>query len=112
MGRGRIDDDLLDPVVAYDRLAPFYTRVAERRLAYLEAIERLVLDRIPSGSSSYLDVGSGDGRRALRIARHAALREVVLVEPSAAMRRAILSSVPVAPVPGLTCDRGAFDRRA
>jgi SAM-dependent methyltransferase len=78
--------ELLDPVAAYDRVAPVYASVAGQRRAYLAAIERLIVDEVPSGSRSLLDVGAGDGARAARIATAARLRDVVLLEPSAVMR--------------------------
>lgn len=78
---------MLDPVAAYDRMAESFARLSEERRAYLEAIERLIVSAIPRGSKSLLDIGAGDGTRALRIARAAALKGVVLLEPSDAMRR-------------------------
>ena len=78
---------LLDPVAAYDRIAPAYARLAEQRRAYLDAIEGLIAGEIPSGSRSLLDVGAGDGVRAARIAGAAGLRDFTLLEPSGAMRR-------------------------
>jgi 2-polyprenyl-3-methyl-5-hydroxy-6-metoxy-1,4-benzoquinol methylase len=76
----------LDPVAAYGRIAPSYARLSEQRRAYLDAIERLVVSTIPAGSHSLLDIGAGDGVRSLRIAQAASLKEVVLLEPAAAMR--------------------------
>jgi SAM-dependent methyltransferase len=78
--------ELLDPVSAYDRIAPQFTSVASPRRAYLERIDRLIVSEIPPGSRSLLDVGAGEGERGLRIAREAGLREVTLLEPSAGMR--------------------------
>jgi 2-polyprenyl-3-methyl-5-hydroxy-6-metoxy-1,4-benzoquinol methylase len=78
---------LLDPVAAYNRIAASYAQLSEQRRAYLDAVERLVVAAIPAGSRSLLDVGSGDGVRALRIAHAAGLTNVTLLEPSAAMRR-------------------------
>jgi SAM-dependent methyltransferase len=79
-------NELLDPVAAYDRVAPQFARLSDERRAYLDAIERLVVSGIPPGSRSLLDVGAGDGTRAGRIARVRGIEQVVLVEPSAAMR--------------------------
>jgi len=81
------DHELLDPVAAYDRIAPVFMRLAERNRAYLDTVEGLVISQIPSGSRSFLGVGSGDGTRATRIARACGLTQVTLLEPSAAMRR-------------------------
>jgi len=78
---------LLDPVAAYDRMAGSFARLSAERRAYLEAIERLIVAAIPAGARSLLDIGAGDGTRALRIAQAAGLKEVVLLDPSAAMRR-------------------------
>jgi SAM-dependent methyltransferase len=77
---------LLDPVTAYDRLAPVYARVADERRAYLDAVDRLIVAEVPPGSRSLLDVGAADGARAWRIARDAGVQDLVLLEPSAAMR--------------------------
>lgn len=74
-----------DPVAAYTRLAPYYADLSSRRQCYLRSIEDAVASRIPSGSSSLLDIGAGDGSRALRIARKSGIRNIVLVEPSAEM---------------------------
>jgi SAM-dependent methyltransferase len=76
----------MDPVAAYDRIAPVFARLAEQRKPYLDRIDRLVISEIPSGSSSMLDVGSGDGFRARRIAQIRGIEELVLLEPSRAMQ--------------------------
>ncbi len=77
---------ILDPVAAYDRIAPVFARIAEKRKAYLDSIDRLVISGIPPRSRFMLDVGSGDGERARRIARARDIPELVLVEPSVAMQ--------------------------
>jgi len=77
---------VLDPVAAYDRIAPIYARLANQRKAYLDAVDRLVIAGIPPGSRSMLDVGAGDGARAPHIAAAAGLQELILLEPSAVMR--------------------------
>ena len=76
----------LEPVLAYDRIAPSFQRLSKGREAYLAAVERLVALRIPPGAASLLDIGAGDGRRAQRIAQAAGVNRLVLLEPSAQMR--------------------------
>lgn len=76
----------LEPVEAYDRIAPEFARLSHTRRAYLDRIDQLVVSEIPQGSRSLLDIGAGDGSRALRIAEAAGLTELVLLEPSAGMR--------------------------
>jgi ubiquinone/menaquinone biosynthesis C-methylase UbiE len=77
---------MIDPVEAYDLIAPSFARLSEQRREYLEAVERLIVSSIPPGSRSLLDIGAGDGVRAVRIAQGAGLEQVVLLEPSAQMR--------------------------
>jgi SAM-dependent methyltransferase len=83
----RLSDEVLDPVSAYNRVAPFFSEIAQRRKKYLESIDQLTIARIPSGSRSLLDVGAGDGKRAMQISRKAGLHDVVLLEPSAGMMK-------------------------
>ena len=90
--------ELLDPVAAYDRLAPTYGEIARRRSAYLESVDRLIAAAVAPGSRSLLDVGAGTGERSLRLAAAAGLAEVTLLEPSAAMRRGYPSTVTVWPI--------------
>lgn len=75
----------LAPIAAYDAFAPYYSAYASTRASYLQKIEDLVIAHAPAGAS-LLDVGAGDGNRALRIAQEAKLTRVVLMEPSAGMR--------------------------
>ena len=79
----------LDPIAAYDRCAPRFYLLAQRRQRYLDSVDELILQRLPPAPRSLLDVGAGDGRRGFRIAQLAGVREVVLVEPSSGMRRLI-----------------------
>ncbi|MGH9516942.1 MAG: methyltransferase domain-containing protein [Terriglobales bacterium] len=74
-----------DPVAAYTRLAPHYADLSSRRRRYLLSIENAVLSRISPSNSSLLDIGAGDGSRALRIARKCGIPNIVLVEPSLEM---------------------------
>jgi SAM-dependent methyltransferase len=76
---------ILDPVAAYDQIGPVFARMAEERRPYLDSVDQLVISGIPTGSRSMLDVGSGDGSRARRIAQARDITELVLVEPSVGM---------------------------
>jgi 2-polyprenyl-3-methyl-5-hydroxy-6-metoxy-1,4-benzoquinol methylase len=80
------DAPVLDAIAAYDLVAPAYRELSENRRAYLDAVDAEILRRVPRGAASLVDVGAGDGRRALGIARRAGVRRVVLVEPSEGMR--------------------------
>jgi SAM-dependent methyltransferase len=87
-----------DPVAAYDRLAQHYARLANRREAYLRGVEKIILSRIPRGRRSLLDVGAGNGARALRIATEARIGRIVLLEPSAQMVKKSAAQAEVWPV--------------
>jgi SAM-dependent methyltransferase len=87
-----------DPVAAYDRLARHYAGLADGREAYLRGVEKIILSRIPRGSRSLLDVGAGDGTRALRIAAETGIPRVVLLEPSAEMAKNSAARAEVWPV--------------
>ena len=74
-----------DPVAAYDKLAPHYSHFSRRRAAYLRSVEEQISSHIPAGCSLLLDIGAGDGSRALRIARAAGMSRLILLEPSPKM---------------------------
>jgi 2-polyprenyl-3-methyl-5-hydroxy-6-metoxy-1,4-benzoquinol methylase len=79
--------NLLEPITAYDRIAPVYESLAARHRAYLDGVDAIVAAEVPRGSQSLLDVGAGDGTRSRRIARAAGLNHLKLLDPSAEMRR-------------------------
>jgi 2-polyprenyl-3-methyl-5-hydroxy-6-metoxy-1,4-benzoquinol methylase len=87
-----------DPVAAYDHLAAHYAGLSKRREPYLRGVEREIISRIPQGSRSLLDVGAGDGVRALRIASLSGIDRVVLVEPSRGMAGGSVGHAEVWPV--------------
>lgn len=80
--------EILDPVAAYDRLAPYYPQFAKRRARYLRSIEEQIALRIPAGASSLLDIGAGDGSRTMKVATSSGISRVVLLEASAKMASA------------------------
>ena len=63
-----------------------FARLAEQRKPYLDRVDQLVISGIPPGSRSMLDVGSGEGARALRIAQAQDIPKLVLLEPSREMQ--------------------------
>lgn len=71
---------------AYDAIAPLYREYSKKRQAYLDAVDRLVIDNLEAGSR-LLDIGSGDGRRLAKIMQATGLTDVVAVEPSSEMAR-------------------------
>jgi hypothetical protein len=76
----------MSALAAYDALAPFYSSLLEARRQYLRGIEDIIAARA-RGARSLLDIGSGNGVRALRIASACGIDDLVLVEPSDAMQR-------------------------
>jgi SAM-dependent methyltransferase len=69
----------------YDALAPHYRDYAEQKAAYLSSVDRFILDHAPAGASSMLDIGSGDGVRAMALARQLKVSTIVLSDYSKEM---------------------------
>src|SRR5262249_18060715 len=76
---------VLSPIEAYDAFAASYRSYAESRELYLRAIDDIVISRVRH-ANSLLDVGAGDGLRAIQIGRAAGVSRLVLLEPSPGMR--------------------------
>ena len=76
---------MLDSVDAYNRIAPVFRALAEKRAVYCSRIDSIITLMIPAESRSLLDVGAGDGSRGSRIAIAAGCKDIVLVEPSREM---------------------------
>lgn len=93
-----LKNGLSDPVAAYDLIATKYSALRAVRSAYLAAIEQAIISQIPGNASSMLDIGTGDGARALRVARDSGIKHVVLLEPSPAMRAQISGDVDIWPI--------------
>jgi ubiquinone/menaquinone biosynthesis C-methylase UbiE len=94
----------------YDQLALYFRAYSRKRRAYLNGIDDLVVPNLKG--ASLLDVGAGDGVRAMRLARRAGLRRLVLVEPNLSMARRCESlGAEVLPVRAeeLSLPPGSFD---
>ena len=83
------EQNTLDAIAAYDRIAPIFQELSHGRSAFLDAVDNQIVSRVPKQAKSLLDIGAGDGRRALKIAQASGIREIVLAEPSSAMRALI-----------------------
>lgn len=69
----------------YDALAPYYREYAEKKSAYLSAVDSFILANIPEGAKSLLDVGAGDGVRGMSLARQKGIAYTVLCDLSSEM---------------------------
>lgn len=76
-----------DVAALYDALAPDYQEYAAKRAAYLRSVDAFIRERVPSSARRLLDVGSGDGVRAMALARACVFETVVLSDVSAEMVR-------------------------
>src|SRR3990172_4083469 len=70
---------------SYDALAPHFAAYARSRAPYCDAVDRVILSRLRGRSGALLDVGSGDGGRAVRLAKAAFMTRLVLSDPSQRM---------------------------
>lgn len=69
----------------YDALAPHYREYAERKSAYLSAVDRFILEHAPRDPAALLDVGSGDGVRGMALAKTLNAGTTVLADASVEM---------------------------
>lgn len=84
-GATRPDEEMSNSETSYNRLAPHFRSYSQTRAAYLSAVDRIILQRISPHAKSLLDVGSGDGLRAARLASAHTFSRLVLSDPSAEM---------------------------
>ena len=75
-----------DTLIAYDAIAEDYAKYSEGKFNYLDAIEKLVL-KFSLKKGSILDIGSGDGRRIIKINKFLESNKCILVEPSKEMAK-------------------------
>jgi SAM-dependent methyltransferase len=78
----------------YDRMAPHYRAYAEQKTAYIQAVNATILEFVPAGAQWMLDVGAGDGVRAVELAQAAHIENLILLEPSAEMVK-LCAALPV-----------------
>lgn len=71
---------------AYDEIAPVYAEYSKGRQAYLDSVDKQVIDRIPN-NARLLDIGAGDGRRLAKIQAATQIQDCIAIEPSAGMAK-------------------------
>lgn len=69
----------------YDALAPHYREYAEKKQAYISAVDRFICEQVATSPRNFLDVGAGDGIRGMTLARQLGIEETVLCDISAEM---------------------------
>ena len=98
---------------AYDALAPYYVEYARSRAAYCESVDSRLLDWLPPRIDAMLDVGTGDGSRAVRLAKAMSAARLVLSDPSHPMvelcRGHHVSDIWHCRAEELPADTGTFD---
>lgn len=69
----------------YDGIAPFYRDYSNQKSLCLSAIDELIIKNAPRDTQSLLDVGAGDGRRGMNLAKRLKIEKIILVDPSLEM---------------------------
>lgn len=69
----------------YDLLAPNYRDYSAKKRKYINSVDQLILRYISPHVNSWLDVGSGDGVRAVRLAKKKGIKNLILSDPSREM---------------------------
>lgn len=69
----------------YDLLAPHYRNYASEKGNYINAVDKAILRELKPSMKTMLDIGSGDGIRAVNLAKQAGIEKLILSEPSEKM---------------------------
>jgi len=69
----------------YSLFASTYQEYADMRKEYLDAVDAFVLREADHRAKSLVDVGAGDGRRALHIANELGINDITLIDNSPGM---------------------------
>lgn len=70
----------------YDEFAPYYRNYSQEKIAYLDSIDKIIINEVKK-CNSLLDVGSADGIRACEIARKLKVKKMVLIDNSKKMAK-------------------------
>jgi len=70
----------------YDKMAPEYRAISEKRAAFIGSVNQIVIKHSPP-APNYLDAGAGDGVRGMEIAEAVGARRVSLIDNSVEMYR-------------------------
>ena len=74
----------------YDSIAKIYNIQSNEKLSFLNAIDNLIIEKMKGHPNlNYLDIGSGDGRRALKISNSLKPSKLSLIEDSNGMLKLI-----------------------
>lgn len=66
----------------YDIIAPYYRKHSQTKIKYLQAVDHFILKNFPKKSKSLLDIGSGDGIRAMNLAKNMGIKTIHLSDIS------------------------------
>lgn len=69
----------------YDLIANSYQEIADVRKNYIHSVDKLIIKYAPQKAISMLDVGSGDGKRAMALAKELKVKNITLCDSSKEM---------------------------
>lgn len=93
----------------YDSMASHYREYAAKRSAYLESVDQYILREAPHAPEILLDVGSGDGVRAMAIATRLKAKTTILSDSSQEMLKKIKELKPTRIYEGQAENLPTFD---
>lgn len=73
----------------YNKIAALYPEISNERSNYLKAVDNIVFQSITK-CTNYLDVGSGDGLRAIAIAKQISCKSLCLVDNSSILENLVV----------------------
>ena len=81
-----------DSKTYYDSIAKVYDEQSKQRIAYLNAVDDIIINDCKTVDiNTYLDIGSGNGRRALKIANALNIKSTTLLDNSSNMLKGLSS---------------------
>jgi len=88
--------DVLDAQSFYDRFAPLLSRYSANRATYLARVNELIIGSCGQSIEKMLDVGCGDGSRAVQLAAGVGSPQLTLLDQSVGMLDLAAESAPQA----------------
>jgi SAM-dependent methyltransferase len=75
-----------DSKAYYDSISDVYNKQSKKRIEYLNAVDQIIINECKTRDfSTYLDIGAGNGRRSLRIAKTLNIKKTTLLDNSTKM---------------------------
>ena len=76
---------MTDSQELYNLFAPYYRPYSKRKKRYIETVNKIIINNLPSKTNSILDIGAGDGVRGAKLYKTIGARELIQIDNSRGM---------------------------